>query len=238
MAIQIQHCVIVIDPRNTKAYDDLSVSYYMIGNYKASIIYASMSIKIDPDISKSYVTRGSSYHKFGLLKESLRDFNSAIQLDSEDFKAYNNRGWIYYKFKEYDKAIKDYIKAVEINPNYIKAYLHLGKIHIKIKKYDLSAKYLTEAIKLSDVSHHQWQGTLMVSEAKIIRDLLFYLNLHKIAGISNKIHMCIDQHDFDHFNDWGHEGENTHNLNPQIISKEKLKLLKKIADKVYGGMFV
>ena len=103
-AIETLKDILSIDPTNTRAYNDMGISYDQIGEYRAAAGCYHRALKIDSNLDYVYNNLGYSYLTQGKLSAAIGAFSHAIQLNPDNPRYHNNLGLAYGKKGVYERA--------------------------------------------------------------------------------------------------------------------------------------
>jgi tetratricopeptide (TPR) repeat protein len=116
---------LVLDPRNSNAYNNRGIAYRHKGLYDQAIDDYTKAIDLKPKFEIPYNNRGIAYRNKGLYDQAIADYSKAIELNPRNANAYTHRGNAYYDKRLYALAEIDYSKAIELDPGYEYLYLRL-----------------------------------------------------------------------------------------------------------------
>lgn len=136
------------NPKDSNAYVNLGIAYYMKGKYDKSISFYNKAIEIDQNNARAYFNRGALYLNKCEYDNSLSDINKAIELNPKYAKAYYYLGLIYCMKGDHDKSFFNHNKAAEIDPK--DAYVHcgLGSYYFYLGDYNKAISEYSIAIEL------------------------------------------------------------------------------------------
>lgn len=161
----------------TKTYDNVGITYAMLGKFPEAIHYFSKSLSLFKDLSERsddqlqiFGRKGmaQSHVKLGVVYWNLGDFDSAtinyshsltIYEDLGDqqgvFTSLNNIGNVHSYKGDYAKAIDSYLKALKIaeelnnSREIFQCYNNIGLIHEKQKNNEQAMSYFDKALKIA-----------------------------------------------------------------------------------------
>ena len=117
-------------------YENFSLLYYDLKNYRKSMEYILKWIKVNPKDPIPYIERGRCLNQLNREKEAIKSYNKALALDDCSFRAFAHRAAIYLENGEFLRAYDDAIKAIECNKEYYFGYLILGETKIALGMED------------------------------------------------------------------------------------------------------
>lgn len=153
---QIDHAIkefehiLLIDPNNVDAFNNLGVAYFHLRDFKKSLYYQSKAVDTEPKNPQIYFNRGLLLGKYMFKdREAISDYTKAISLEPKYVRAYLNRGLAYYFLHEYEKAISDFNTIVEINPGSLRNVLKFrAKAYFELGNKEKSLEDIANAEKL------------------------------------------------------------------------------------------
>ena len=142
--------ILLIDPNNVDAFNNLGVAYFRLNDLEKSLYYHTKAVEAESNNPRIYFNRGLLLGKYMFRdKEAIADYTKAINLEPNFPRAYLNRGLAYYFAKEYAKAISDFNKLVELRPSSIKNILNFrAKAYYELGDFDKSLADITKAESL------------------------------------------------------------------------------------------
>jgi len=81
-------------------YLDLSLQYYLAGQYKECIDAAQQALKIDPKFAAAYNNIGTAYNMLGDFEQGKKALEQAVLLDPNSQLAKNNLAWAEAELKK------------------------------------------------------------------------------------------------------------------------------------------
>jgi Tfp pilus assembly protein PilF len=152
-AIQAYQKVIELDPTYVEAYNNLGITYQMVGDVdRASGVYQK-STEINPRYEKGYNNLGILLFLKGLYEEALETFQKALAINSNNIESHINLGILFKKKGEWEKAIESYQKALAINPLHREAHYNIALLYEQLENLELAISHYQQFIQLSSKSH-------------------------------------------------------------------------------------
>lgn len=152
-AIKVLSNSIILNPKNSKAYNLLGEIYLMDEKNMSSKLEArnmfEEAIKNDPLFYKPYANIGHLYfynsvnfsdpeNAFSQAFYYYKIASSLLKGDAKDNLLFYNLGWLYYKYGDYESALQEFSKIYIEDPlNPILSY-NIGNIFFMLKKYNLA----------------------------------------------------------------------------------------------------
>ena len=162
-------------PDTAKSYNEMGLTYYMLGKYSSALEYFKKALdirqsilKVDhPDIATSYNNVGSIYDAIGDSKSALKYLDKALKLQivilgeyhQDTATSYNNIGSIYDALGNFNLSLEYYEKALniriklfgKISKDTANSYNNIGFVYFKLGNYDLALEYYQKALKIKDI---------------------------------------------------------------------------------------
>ena len=99
---------------NWLIYNNRSIAYNVLGNYKQAIDDCSRAIEIKPDFAEAYTNRGIAYFGLGNHEQAIEDYDRAIEIKPDLAEAYFRRGVYYLNHGDNISGCRDVRKACEL----------------------------------------------------------------------------------------------------------------------------
>ncbi|MEH2010909.1 tetratricopeptide repeat protein [Nostoc sp.] len=147
-AITAYQKAIQLNPKYTKAYDNLGNVLYEQKKLDEAITAYQKAIQLDPNYAITYYDLGWALKEQGKLDEAIAAYQKAIQLNPNYADAYNGLGQALKDQGKLNEAIAAYQKAIQLNPNYADAYNSLGIVLKNQKKLDEAIAAYQKSIQL------------------------------------------------------------------------------------------
>ena len=101
-------------PEQGQLFSDRGISYFMMGDRKASLQDFNKAQELEPENPYRYSSRAYVKDAFGDTKGAIGDYQKALELDPEDAISYNNLGLLLEKIGYQKEAQKHFAKADEL----------------------------------------------------------------------------------------------------------------------------
>ncbi len=175
LAIADLSTAIRLDPRNPRAFHNLSLIYEKRGEFEKALGFVRRAIEIDPTSASTHNEIGLVYEGLDRLDEAVAEFDKAIRLDPSMGHPHVNKGGLWEKKGRTALAVQEYQRALEVDPYLAVANLDLGRIFEGQGKYDAALREYTTAIDRSPTyrlayKHRIWLWEKMGEYAKAISD--------------------------------------------------------------------
>jgi tetratricopeptide (TPR) repeat protein len=163
---------------NPDLIDTIGYHYYIIKDYKNSIIWFNKLLNLKPNSNLTAIWLSDSYLKLNEFETALFIINQTIErILTDDDKwfsssAYVKRGDIYKAKSEWEQAILSYEKSIKINPDLFDVQLDLAQIYYKLDDWESA-----ESTLLSIIESIEMKGNIQ-NYRKNYTDALFDLNIH------------------------------------------------------------
>lgn len=137
-----------LDPKFTKAYNNLGIIYKLQGRLKDAEANFHKALKLDPKLVPVYSNLANIYRIKGEIKKAEQFCLKAIKLDPGFADAYNNLGALLQVEGKPKEAIKNYRRAIKLAPNFDDAYINLAGALQSTGRLDEAARLCIKAVKL------------------------------------------------------------------------------------------
>ena len=114
-----------IDPRSSKAYLLLGLTYANVGKLDLAVKYTSNSIVLEPTYA-GYHNLGLIYANQGDYDRAKETYGKALEINPSSFRAWYEMGLLEAGNGFFREAVAAYQKAVELNHAFPEAHLGLG----------------------------------------------------------------------------------------------------------------
>jgi tetratricopeptide (TPR) repeat protein len=154
------------NPQNLKAAIILMESYYLLTDYRKTILYANVAEDIflnrnqnsivQPDKEKSgalfYIiqTRGKSRHKIADYRKAKLDYMEALEINDTDSDLLVDIGNLYYNMEQYDSALYYFKKADSESGEGFKSKFNMANTYYVLKEYDSALLYYDKSIHIKE----------------------------------------------------------------------------------------
>lgn len=116
-AIEIYQGILIDDPKNITALNNLGFDRLTLGEYKKAIIDFDRCIVLQSDFSFAYNNRGFAFLKLGEMQKAIADINHSLKLDNKNSFAYKNKGLYFLAMNDKIKAKENFLKAKSLGFN-------------------------------------------------------------------------------------------------------------------------
>ena len=128
-AIDVYNNALLVEPKSTLVNYEISLSYFMKGDYNKAIEYSNKVIESNSNhLLQAYLTKGSCLDNLGKTKQSIKLFKKGIKKFGYNYLLNYNLALNYYKLKNYKEAEWNVTKAIELNSEHVSSHLLLGYI--------------------------------------------------------------------------------------------------------------
>lgn len=124
-AIRDYKKAIELDPKFSKAYNNLGNMYYALQEYEEAIKHFSKAIELSPQDAEPYCSRGALYFDLNKFKEAKTDIEKSITLNPKYAQAYRLNGSLQKQMGKKELACESWKKAAGLG--HIGAYEELKK---------------------------------------------------------------------------------------------------------------
>jgi len=144
-----------IDPKNTKAHNNLGNVLAQQGDFKNAIDHYKSALQINPNYAGAYYNLGKIFANQDKIEDAIFNYRKAILFNPHMTQAIYNLSWILatYKDKRYrngEEAVKLAEKLCKITRNTQPIALDaLAAAYAEIKKFDDAILTAQKALKLA-----------------------------------------------------------------------------------------
>lgn len=117
--------VLLLDPSNADANNNLGNVYATMGDSTRAALYYQNTLKTDPDHVGACNNLGNVLMRTGRIGEALKNYKNAAARQPELPEAQNNLGLAYAALGEADAACASFEKALSLKPDYAAAHSNL-----------------------------------------------------------------------------------------------------------------
>jgi tetratricopeptide (TPR) repeat protein len=152
-AVQAYQKVIELDPTYVEAYNNLGITYQMIGDTEKAFNSYEKAIKINPGYEKGYNNLGILLLLKDRYGEALEAFQKALAINSNNIESHINLGILFKKSGRLEKAIESYQTALSIDPLHRETHYNIALLHEQIGNFETAINHYQQFIQLSLKSH-------------------------------------------------------------------------------------
>ncbi len=166
-------------------YNNLSTSYYDIGDLERSLEYGIESISLKPRYQDAYNNIGVTYMALGRPVMAITYFKKAISLKRDYGSAYRNLAHAYSDIGLVESAIRYSNVSLKVAPDYYKTYCNLGYIFLEKGDTDKAIEFFKEAVRADDSysEPHHVLGNLYLKKENF-KDALYEYERALNLGVS------------------------------------------------------
>ena len=139
---------VALNPHNSRAWQQLGVSYYKLEEYELAITSYQQAINLDPKNAIPHNNLGIAYKDQGKYELAITSYQQAIKLDPKYASPHNGLGNVYSDQGKYELAIISYQQMIDIKPKYASPHNGLGNVYKFQGKYELAISSYQKAINL------------------------------------------------------------------------------------------
>lgn len=118
-----------IDPMDERAFMNLGVAYYRMGDYQKSIEASLNSLKLNPKDTLVMGNLADAYFKLNKYDDAIKYYAVFVQSPYCQPGHFERCGFIYVNRKEYDRAIAVFEKGIKQFPDFENLYMNLGNVY-------------------------------------------------------------------------------------------------------------
>lgn len=145
--ITIWQDVIIKQPNNKRAWNNLGGMYYQSGDSKTAFECFKRSVDLDPKYAEAFSNVGVILGQSGYLQEGIEWLEKAATIKPKSIQTQINLGLFYFDLGNYERAAESYHRALKINPHHTQSNVNLALIHLKQKKYPEGLALVNRALE-------------------------------------------------------------------------------------------
>ncbi|MCX8012298.1 MAG: tetratricopeptide repeat protein [Desulfobacterota bacterium] len=136
-------------PQKARAYINLGVTYYELGELDKAIEWLDKGIKIDPNSSYAYYNLSLVHQKLGNLKKAIEMAQKSLELDPTFYMVYYTLGGIYFESSQFEKAVENYKKFLKNYPYFPEVHNLMGVAYASLKIFDKAIEEFEWELKIN-----------------------------------------------------------------------------------------
>ena len=152
-ATQAYQKVIELDPAYVEAYNNLGITYQMIGNIDRAFEAYEKTIKINPKYEKGYNNLGTLLFLKDRYEEAQEAFQKALAINPNNIESHLNLGILFKKKCNWGKSIESYQTALAIDPFRRETHYNIALLYEQMENLELAISHYQQFIQLSPKSH-------------------------------------------------------------------------------------
>ncbi|MES2838503.1 MAG: tetratricopeptide repeat protein [Bacteroidota bacterium] len=163
-----------------KAYNNLGVCYYNLGDYNKALKAYKSAYSLDSNQADITLNVGKANDMLAKYDEAIMWFNKAKNLDATNDIIYYNLGISNFKKGNIDSSIYFYNSAIKLNTNNAEVYNNLGTSFIYKKEYTIALKNYNKAIQINPNYNEPYFNIALTQQ--VLGDTLEMIKNLKIAA--------------------------------------------------------
>jgi Tfp pilus assembly protein PilF len=148
-AIQAYQKAIELDPTYVEAYNNLGITYQMIGESDKAFEVYERATKINPKYEKGYNNLGTLLLLKDRYEEALDAFQKALGINSNNIESHVNLGILFKNKGQLEKAIESYQTALTIDPFHKETHYNIALLYEQMENLELAIGHYQQFIQLS-----------------------------------------------------------------------------------------
>ena len=152
-AIQAYQKVIELDPTYVEAYNNLGITYQMVGDVDRASGAYQKATEMNPRYEKGYNNLGILLLLKGRYDEALEAFQKALAINSSNIESHINLGILFKKKGQWEKAVESYQRALAIDPLHRETHYNIALLYEQLENLELAISHYQQFIQLSPKSH-------------------------------------------------------------------------------------
>ncbi|MDP8235665.1 MAG: tetratricopeptide repeat protein [Candidatus Erginobacter occultus] len=142
------HEAIALDPNNPRAFNNLGITYFKMGEFKSARDTLLQALKLQPDNIFARNNLGLTYLKLGERDRAEESFRMVLRRDPFNLAANFYLGFSYFSAGELERAQRFYREADGINPSLPQVNFALGSVMVRMDRWDEAIDYFQKTIAL------------------------------------------------------------------------------------------
>jgi Flp pilus assembly protein TadD len=147
-AIAVYRDILLDEPGNLKAYNNLGLLYEAMGRFDRALEQFEIARAIDPDNVAVISNVGGALIGLGRFDEAERELRRAMKLELENVDVRTNLGILFFRRGQYVQAENELRWVCERVPDHAPAHLYRGEALNRLNKVDKAIEVLERAAVL------------------------------------------------------------------------------------------
>ncbi len=145
---------IALDPENARAYNNLGITYFKMGEFVEARDALLRALELEPDNIFSRNNLGLVYLRLGERQPAEESFRRVLTRDPFNLAANFYMGYSYFQAGELERAERFYREVNNLNPSLPRVNFALGSVMVRRGQWDQAIDYFQKTIAL-DGGFHQ-----------------------------------------------------------------------------------
>ena len=145
---------ITLDPGNARAYNNLGITFFKLGDFALARDNLLQALKLEPDNIFARNNLGLVYLKLGEKAKAEEDFRRVLIRDPFNLAANFYLGFSYYQSGDWERAERVYREINIANPELAQVNFALGSVMVRLEEWDQAIDYFQKTLSL-DRSYYQ-----------------------------------------------------------------------------------
>jgi tetratricopeptide (TPR) repeat protein len=193
-----------VESNDYNIYNQLGLSYLMLGDVNKAMTFANQSVKISPSVI-GYSIRGK-INKEENKHEAIDDYLNVIKLNGDVIfeDSHFQLGNLYYEVGDYQSSVNEFNKLISLNPNNSQFYYLRGFSILKVGDINAAISDVEKAVQL-DPDNLEYRTNLAYiyglsnnnDKALTTLDYVLERNPNSITSLTNRMIAKIKNNDTD-----------------------------------------
>ncbi len=139
---------ITLDPGNARAYNNLGITFFKLGDFALARDNLLQALKLEPDNIFARNNLGLVYLKLGEKDKAEEDFRRVLTRDPFNLAANFYLGFSYYQSGDWERAERVYREINIANPELAQVNFALGSVMVRLEEWDQAIDYFQKTLSL------------------------------------------------------------------------------------------
>ncbi len=127
-------------------HNDLSETYYQLGQYETSLEYIELALNIKPNRYYEYINIGNALFSLGRNNEAEEYYKEALSLNDSAIYAIYGLGSVYFEDGKYEEALEKFESYMEYENNDIDGIRYIIDCYTQMGNYEKCLEYVNEML--------------------------------------------------------------------------------------------
>ncbi len=139
---------IALDPKNARAFNNLGITYFKMGEFVEARDALLRALELEPDNIFSRNNLGLVFLRLGDRQPAEESFRRVLTRDPFNLAANFYMGYSYFQAGELERAERFYREVNNLNPSLPRVNFALGSVMVKREQWDRAIDYFQKTIAL------------------------------------------------------------------------------------------
>lgn len=146
-AIEVLKEVLVFNPVNETALNNLAIVKLELGDLPEAQHYLTLAMEKNPENPKTHKVQAEIYDKQGQVEQAIKSMKNCIELNQDNANAWNDLGLLYAKIEDWYSARHSYLRALRLDTSSELPFFNLGNLYRRQYKINKAIINYKMAIK-------------------------------------------------------------------------------------------